>query len=256
MNESGAKITAVVNTYNADQYLDRVLDALAGFDEIVVCDMESTDSTLDIARSHGAKIVTFPRGELRICEPARNTAIRAASSEWVFVVDADEIVTPELRDYLYSRIANPDCPDALWVPLQNMFMGEFYGKRLDYHIRFMRRDRVNWPPTIHSVPEIDGRVEFVPVMGNVKLLHLDDADINRIISKNLRYTDTELVRRSAKHYGIMALLFRPMYFFFKSYILRGGFRQGRRGILKAKLDAIYQSILMCKFTERDLRKNA
>ena len=54
-----AKISAVLNTYNASQYLDRVLDSLSGFDEILVCDMESTDDTVEIARRHGCRVVTF-----------------------------------------------------------------------------------------------------------------------------------------------------------------------------------------------------
>ncbi|MDE6581948.1 MAG: glycosyltransferase [Duncaniella sp.] len=56
------KITALVQTYNASKYLDRVLSSLKDFDELLVVDMESTDDTLDIARRHGARIITYPRG--------------------------------------------------------------------------------------------------------------------------------------------------------------------------------------------------
>jgi hypothetical protein len=90
-------ISVVINTYNAEKFLRRVLDSAKDFDEIVICDMESTDSTLDIAREYGCKIVTFPKGEYRIVEPARTFAIQSAGSEWVLVIDADELVTPELR---------------------------------------------------------------------------------------------------------------------------------------------------------------
>ena len=59
------KISAVVQTYNAERHLDRVLEALHGFDEILVVDMESTDRTLDIARRHGARVIVKERGEHR-----------------------------------------------------------------------------------------------------------------------------------------------------------------------------------------------
>ena len=95
-------ISAVINTYNAGEHLEKVLEALKSFDEIVVCDMESTDNTLDIARRFGCKIVTFPRNNSNICEPARDFAIHSASNPWVLVVDADEIVPPSLKEYLYS----------------------------------------------------------------------------------------------------------------------------------------------------------
>ena len=57
------KISVVINTYNAEEKLTQVLDTVKDFDEIVICDMESTDSTLDIARKYNCKIVTFPKEE-------------------------------------------------------------------------------------------------------------------------------------------------------------------------------------------------
>lgn len=79
-------ISVVINTYNASCHLQQVLDTVKGFDEVVVCDMESTDDTLDIAKRNGCKIVVFPRGNYQICEPARQTAIDAASCKWVLVL--------------------------------------------------------------------------------------------------------------------------------------------------------------------------
>ena len=76
-------ISVVINTYNASLHLAEVLETVKDFDEVVICDMESTDNTLDIARKYGCKIVIFPRGNYQICEPARQTAIDAASCKWV-----------------------------------------------------------------------------------------------------------------------------------------------------------------------------
>ena len=97
-------ISVVINTYNAEEHLAECLEAVKDFDEIVVCDMESTDHTVEIAKRYGCKVVTFPKGNIRICEPARQFAIGSASHPWVLVVDADEIITPELRQYLYERV--------------------------------------------------------------------------------------------------------------------------------------------------------
>lgn len=60
-------ISIVINTYNAEQYLARVLETVKDFDEIVVCDMESTDNTLKIAEQYGCKIVVFPKRNYNIC---------------------------------------------------------------------------------------------------------------------------------------------------------------------------------------------
>ena len=85
------KISVVINTYNASKFLARVLDSVKDFDEIVICDMESTDDTLEIAQRYGCKIVTFKKEGVSIVEPARQFAIDAASHPWVLVVDADEL---------------------------------------------------------------------------------------------------------------------------------------------------------------------
>jgi glycosyltransferase involved in cell wall biosynthesis len=95
-------ISVVVNTYNAEQHLKKVLESVKDFDEIVICDMESTYHTLDIAKEYGCKIVCFPKQNYTIVEPARNFAIQQASHEWVLVVDADEIVPSTLKQYLYD----------------------------------------------------------------------------------------------------------------------------------------------------------
>ena len=88
-NAMNKKISVVINTCNAELHLAKVLESVKEFDEIVVCDMESSDSTADIARNYGCKVVIFPKGEHKICEPARDFAIHLSTNEWVFVVDAD-----------------------------------------------------------------------------------------------------------------------------------------------------------------------
>ena len=123
--EQGNGISVVINTYNASCHLQQVLDTVKGFDEVVVCDMESTDDTLDIAKRNGCKIVVFPRGSYQICEPARQTAIDAASCKWVLVVDADELVTPALKQYLYSLIGKEDARLRLDVARKSRFVGGF-----------------------------------------------------------------------------------------------------------------------------------
>ena len=68
------KISVVINTYNARRHLAQVLESVKDFDEIVVCDMESTDDTREIAEKYGCKIVIFPKAHHTCCEPARTFA--------------------------------------------------------------------------------------------------------------------------------------------------------------------------------------
>lgn len=147
-------ITVIIHTYNAEKYLVQVLEHLKGFDELLVCDMESNDNTLQICKDHGCRIITFPKGNHNIVEPARDFAIHHAANPWILEVDADEIVTEELRRYLYRLTAQQNCPDGLYIPRKNYFMGRFMHANYPNHIlRFFHRDKTTWPPYIHSTPQ-------------------------------------------------------------------------------------------------------
>ena len=245
------KISVVINTYNAEQYLEQVLDSVRGFEEIVVCDMESTDSTLSIAKNYGCKIVTFPRGKYKIVEPARNFAIKNASNDWILVVDADELVTPELKNYLYRRIEDKDCPHGIFIPRKNKFMGKYLGKTIgDLQLRFFIKQGTYWPEVIHSLPKIQGRIEKVSKKEkNVMLVHLEQEHLHDRLEKINRYTDNELIRKKDRSYNALSLIFQPIGVFFKSYILQQGFRYGKCGFIKAVCDSNYKFFTIAKVIE-------
>jgi glycosyltransferase involved in cell wall biosynthesis len=79
------KISVVIHTFNSEKFLERVLSSVKDFDEIIICDMYSTDRTQEIAQKYNCKIIYHEKCE--IPESARNFAIRAASNEWILVVD-------------------------------------------------------------------------------------------------------------------------------------------------------------------------
>lgn len=257
MDKTKDRISVVINTFNAEKYLAQTLESLSGFDEIVVCDMESTDSTVDIASKYGCRVVTFPKGDYTICEPARDFAIHSAQNSWVLVVDADEVVPDALRDYLYRTIADESFNDAIAIPRRNMFIGKPVNDTPDYQLRFFRKENAFWPPVIHARPEIKGNVIEIPSSRkDLYLIHLDDPDISSRITKLNRYTDYEVPKRLNKHYGTTKLLFRPIWFFIRSYFLGKGYRDGKRGIIKAYMAMMYQVTLISKILETEIRNKS
>ena len=247
------KISVVINTYNAEQHLEAVIESVKGFDEVLICDMESTDSTLDIARRMGCRIITFERKQYSIVEPAREYAIHEAQHDWVLVVDSDELVTEQLKDYLYCLIEKTDCPDGLFIPRKNYFLGRFLRCHYPDHIlRFFRKATTHWPPYVHSTPEVSGRVEKIPARERqLAFVHLANDSVENIIAKTNQYTRNELERKKHKHYGTFAFFWRPFFRFFKTYVLKGGFLDGKPGFIKSALDGYYQFVFLAKKYEQE-----
>ena len=246
------KISVVINTYNAETFLQEVIDAVKDFDEVLICDMESTDRTLDIARQNGCRIVTFPKANHKSAEPARTFAIQSASSDWVLVVDADEIVTPELRDALYRKIQEPDAPQGLYIPRLNQFMGKTLTCAYpDYQLRFFIKEGTEWPPYVHTFPKVNGRLEYLPKnRRELAFIHLANDSVHNIMEKDNRYSDNDVDKKACKQYGAGALLWRPFWRFFKCYVMEGGWRDGIQGLIYAGLKGVYQFELVAKIIER------
>ena len=250
MNNS-PQISVVINTYNAERHLEAVLRSVKDFDEILVCDMQSTDRTVDIARQHGCRIVTFEKKHYTIVEPARQFAIDQARCPWVLVLDADELVSPALKDYLYAHIRRPHCAAGLAIPRKNYFMGRFlHAAYPDYILRFFRKDVTQWPAIIHASPIVKGEVLRLPRhRKELAFEHLANDSVATLCRKTNIYSDNEIEKRRHKHYGLTALLGRPLFRFFRSYILKGGFRDGTPGLIHALWEAIYQFAIVSKCIE-------
>ena len=245
------KISVVINTYNAEKNLRRVLESVKFFDEVLVCDMESTDNTLSIAREDDCHIVTFPKENCSIVEPAREYAIHQVSNPWVLVVDADEVISHQLRDYLYHHIQNETPAAGIKIPRKNRLMGHFmHGYYPDYNLRFFRQDVTTWPPVIHSQPQVKGRVICIPdSLKELAIDHLDDRSIKERLAKINLYTEYELEKRRHCHYCVAAFFYRPLVRFLKCYLLKGGFRDGIYGVLFAWLESVQQFAILAKLYE-------
>lgn len=248
------KISVVINTYNASKFLRAALESVKQFDEVVVCDMESTDDTVRIAEEYHCKVVVFPKANHHSAEPARTFAIQSASSEWVLVIDADEVVTDGLRQYLYGRIGEDDCPAGIWIPRKNYFMGKFMHCHYpDYLLRFFRREGTIWPPYVHTFPTVQGKTEKIDrEREELALIHLANDGVKDILNKTNEYTENELEKKKGRKFGIMAFFYRPFFRFFKAYVLKGGIRDGKAGFIKACLEGYYQFIMLAKAAEKDV----
>ena len=250
-------ISVVINTYNSSRTLEKVLEAVKSFDEIVVCDMESTDNTREIASKAGAKVVTFPKKHYNYADPARNFAIRQASHDWVLLIDHDEVVTPELRQALYKFVKRPGEIKGMYIPRRNFILDRFRRCTYpDYQLRFFRKGTVNWPPEFNSEPEVYGEISKLPSNHQeLALIHLP-ASINHLVDRIKRYSAADLtnyVNEPNKKVTLFHLAVLPFSTFINTYFLKGSMRYGVAGFISAATESFGTFYRHAKRYEHNVR---
>jgi len=152
-----AQITAAVITLDEAENLRELLPALDWVDEIVVVDGGSRDGSVQVARSHGCRVIS--RRFDNFAEQ-RNCALRLCSGEWVLSIDADERPTPRLVGEISRRIARSR-PSAYRVPIRSTIFGRpvrHSGTQDDCPVRLFRRRAAAWAGDVHEVLRVCGQV--------------------------------------------------------------------------------------------------
>lgn len=245
-------ISAVINTRNASGHLEKVIDHLKDFDEILVCDMESTDGSPELAERLGARVVSFPIGPDSSIETARSFAIQCAKSKWVLLVEADELVPPQLVDYLYDFIHSDNPANGLYIPRKNFVMDKF--NRLaypDYQLRLFVKELSMWPAHVGHQPSVEGRVDRIPSRRrDLALVHIP-RDLASDIDIINRSTTTETESDPNHTVSLPALWLLPKMSFLYSFILKGGWRHGSAGYIIAKNKALLKYLTLAKVYEHN-----
>jgi glycosyltransferase involved in cell wall biosynthesis len=232
-------ISAVVHTYNEERHIAACLETLRFADEIVVVDNASTDRTPELARQLGARVVNFP-GHYGYPEPARVFGLTQLTGKWVFILDADERVTPELAQELLRIKRQADARAGYWVPIRNFHFGRWLkrgGLYPDLHLRFFQRQLGGYPEVgLHRGIQVSG--ETARLVQDI--LHFSYRNIEHYFDKFNTYTTVEADRivRTRKPTGY-DLVVKPWHRFFKSYVMRGGMLDGLEGLLFHAFSAAY-----------------
>ena len=248
-------ISVVINTYNAELHLENVLECIKDFDEILICDMGSNDRTLEIAKKFNS--VILPQEKLSFVEPARNFAIQSAKNDWVLLLDADEVISTDLKSFLYKFKENSEGNVCLAIPRKNYFLGRFMRAAYpDYVYRFFRKDCVFWPEFIHSQPMVKGKtLKINPQQKNFAIEHLANDSISTTLLKNNGYSTAEIPKRIKKKVTLAKLILSPFFWFVKYYFIKRGFLDGKEGLIFAVLKSQYKFNTLSKIFEHQLNEN-
>jgi len=256
MGVDALPITLCVSTRNAAPLLAGCIESARSWvSEIVVVDMESSDQTLEIARSYGAKVVQVPAAGW--AEPGRQSGIDAATQPWILVLDADERAADGLAGLAAEYVRRDDI-DGVQLPRQNFQFGWWVpnsGIWPDWQLRLFRRERTTWGgERTHEGPKVEGTVEHAPAETENAIIHHSFASIHDWMNGANRYTDLEAERmaKAGRKASLPRLLGVPTARFAQDYIAKRGYRGGRYGLAVALMSFCYWLLAELKLWERKL----
>jgi len=225
-------ISVVINTLNEEENLPRALASIKNLaNEVIVCDMESNDATVQIAEKAQAHVYTHKR--VGYVEPARNFAISKATREWILLLDADEEVPKKLADKL-KEIAVKPTADYYRIPRKNIIFGSWLKHSRfwpDYNIRFFKKGCVSWNEVIHSVPTTQGNGADLADKEETAILHYNYNSIGQYLDRMNRYTgiQAELLIREKHKFLWKDLIEKPTQEFVSRYFAGEGYKDGLHG---------------------------
>lgn len=229
------KLTAVVPTYNEEAKIGDCLRSLRWADELLVIDSHSEDDTVRIAREVADRVELHPFENFA---RQKNRCLERASYRWILLVDADERVSPELREEIAGVMSMP-AHDGYWIPRINHFLGRrirgagWGGEKV---LRLFDRTKGEYPDR-----EVHERLRLSGTDGCLKgpLLHYPYESLEEYWVKFNRYVWASALelRRQGRRGGILPLMLRPPARFLRMYLLQMGFMDGVHGLMISGLAA-------------------
>lgn len=241
------RISTVIIAQNEEHRLGRCVEACLPFsDEVLVVDGGSDDGTRELARRLGCRVV---ENEWPGYSAQRNFGARAATHDWIFSVDADEIVDTDLRGALNDlRESGFGDRRAYAIRRVNNFLGAWLTESPERKVRLYDRRRAGFTDEIvHE--EVNVPPRRVPVLSG-RIWHADHATL-RGLTRNLNYyTSLEVDWTGHTRMRAWRLVFRPPLRFLQRYLLQRSFRHGWRGLFYACHWAYWELLREMKVYER------
>ncbi len=242
-------ISAFVITYNEAAHIAECLESLDFCDEILVVDSFSEDETVSIAKSYGARVLQHKwegyRGQ-------KAFGLVSVTHEWVINIDADERISPELKESILSvSSCSDDGINGYYINRLVYYLGRWWrngGWYPEYRLRFFRKSKATWGGTDpHEKVEVEGKTEKLT------------GDIYHYTYKNLEDQFERLQNFSTvaakedfikgKKFSLAKLLISPVVRTLKFYILKRGYREGVAGLVVAMAEGYYTFMKYAKLWE-------
>ena len=227
------KLSAIIITKNEAGNIRACLESVQWADEIIVVDSGSSDDTVKICEGMGARVHTtsdWPGFGMQ-----KNRALSHATGDWVFSIDADERVTPELQSEIESALKDPRGHDAFCMPRLSSFCGRYMhhsGWYPDLVTRLFRRDAARFSDDlVHESVVVNGSTGEL----RQSLLHETFRDLEELLEKINSYSTAgaRMLSEKNKTTSLKQAIAHAAWAFIRTYFLRAGFLDGREGFMLA-----------------------
>ncbi len=229
MNRPPVSVTII--TLNEQEKIEQAISSVSWAEEVIIVDSGSTDQTVDIARKLGAK-VTYHAWEGYGRQ--KNFAQSLATHDWILNIDADEVVSPELRSEMIQNLEKT--PSTVWgfaIPRKTYYLGRWIahgGWYPNYLVRLAHRKYARWTePHVHEELEVDGSIQKL----TRPLEHYAFSSIHDQILTNLAFSKLGSQDLATHGYqpSLGRLILKPIGKFLETYILKRGFLDGLPGLI-------------------------
>lgn len=229
-------LSSIIITKNEQEMITDCLVSLEFSDEILVVDTGNTDLTNSIAKDHGAKIV---KSKATDYAGFRNDGLKAARGDWVLYLDADERITPALRQEIISTLEDPNFKFVYQIPRQNIYLGRvmhYGGWGHDRVIRlFPKKLLKSYSGALHEQPEFLGELKTL----TQSMTHFSHRDLSSMLNKTIDFTNFEAnLRIQARHPKMSWWRFVRVMLteFYLRFIKLSAWKDGKEGII----DGLFQ----------------
>jgi glycosyltransferase involved in cell wall biosynthesis len=261
------QLTGIVIAKDEEKKIGDCLKSLSFCDEILVIDSGSTDGTVKMAEKHNAKIFHHDTADFA---ELRNFGLEKATGEWVLYIDADERVTPSLKENIQFQISQPEADQpladnfppkrdpalqdeypivAFKVQRKNFYFGHHEWPFVEKLERLFKKDSlIEWYGSLHESPKVKGQIGELDGL----LLHYSHQDLTSMVAKTNEWSDVEARIRFEQHHPKMTWWRFPRVMlsaFWNSYIMQGGWRAGTAGVVESIFQAYSMFITYAKLWE-------
>ncbi len=250
--EAKVPLSVVIIARNEEKRIADCLESVKWADEIIVVDDMSADKTVEITRKYTDRV--FQR-KMDIEGVHRNYAYSLAKNEWILSLDADEKVSPELRDEIARVISERAECGVFAVPLRN-YIGDYWvrwgGWYPAYKDRLFKKGHFRYEEVgVHPRPIYDGK------SGRLKgdIIHYSYEDFSELIGSLNSQTSKEAEKwiATGRKMPLAKALWRAADRFFRSFIAKKGYRDGVVGLMVALNGSFYQILSYAKYWEINVK---